>query len=76
MGKNPRKIVAAAAGVIRYLDAERERSRKETAFVPQAPSLTAPRPVETQGSLWAAIGRMEMMRLRNLMELRVFRRGR
>jgi hypothetical protein len=76
MRKDPRKIVAAAMGVIQYLDAERERSRKETAAVPQAPSSTAPRSVHPQGSLWAAIGRMEMMRFRNLMELRAFRRGR
>lgn len=76
MRKDPRKIVAAAMGVIQYLDAERERSRKETTAVPQAPSSAAPRPGQPQGSLWAASGRLEMMHFRNLVELRVFRRGR
>jgi hypothetical protein len=76
MNKDPRKIVAATIGVIEYLKAERERSRQEKRAALEAPSPSPDRKVQPLGSLWGASGRMEIMRFRNLMELRVFRRGR
>lgn len=76
MNKDPKKIIAATIGVIQYLKAERERSMEQQWVVPQAPPPPVTRPVQPSGSMWAASGRMEVMRFRNLMELRVFRRGR
>jgi len=76
MKRDTKKIVAAAIGVIEYLRAEGERARaQETAAVPTPPPAVA-RQAQPSGSLWAASGRMEMMRFRNLMELRILRRGR
>ncbi len=76
MNRNPKKIVAAAIGVIEYLKAERERARQERRAAFEAPSPPGGQPIQPSGSLWAASGRMEIMRFRNLMELRLFRRGR
>lgn len=76
MSKDPKKIAAAAMGVIRYLKAEEERSFREQENGPEASFPPGERPVlQSSGSLWAASGRMEIMRFRNLMERRVFRRG-
>jgi len=76
MNRDPKKIVAATIGVIEYLKAERERARQEERAALEAPSPPGGQPLQSAGSLWAANGRMEIMRFRNLMELRVFRRGR
>ncbi len=76
MNRNPKKIVAAAIGVIEYLKAESERMRQEKRAAFEAPSPPGGQPTQPAGSLWAASGRMEIMRFRNLMELRIFRRGR
>jgi|GEM_PF-1630668 len=76
MNRNPKKIVAAAIGVIEYLKAESERAQQEKMAGLEAPSQLGGQPPQSGGSLWAASGRMEIMRFRNLMELRVFRRGR
>ena len=76
MNRNPKQIVAAAIGVIEYLKAESERARQEKMAGLEAPSPPGGQPPQPGGSLWAASGRMEIMRFRNLMELRVFRRGR
>ena len=75
MSKDPRKIAAAAVGVLEYVKAERERARTEKSAALEAPAPAGEKPIEPSGSLWAASGRMEIMRFRNLMELRVFRRG-
>ena len=75
MSKDPKKIVAAAIGVLEYVKAERERARREQVSAFEVPPPTGGKPIEPAGSMWAASGRMEIMRLRNLMELRVFRRG-
>ena len=75
MNRNPKKIVAATIGVIEYLKAESERARQEK-MAAEAPSSAAGQQAQPAGSLWAASGRMEIMRFRNLMELRLFRRGR
>jgi hypothetical protein len=76
MNKDPKKIVAATIGVIEYLKAERERARQEKRAAFAVPSPAVGQQVQPSGSLWAASGRMEVMRFRNLMELRIFRRGR
>ena len=76
MDRNPKKIVAAAIAVIEYLKAESERALQEERATLEAPAAQVNQQVQPAGSLWAASGRMEIMRYRNLMELRVFRRGR
>ena len=76
MNRDPKRIVAATIGVIEYLKAERERARQEQRVTFVAPPPTSDQQVRPLGSLWGASGRMEIMRFRNLMELRVFRRGR
>lgn len=76
MSRTPKKIVAAAIGVIQYVGAEQERARQAKRAGVEAPPLPGGQPIQSSGSLWAASGRMEIMRFRNLMELRIFRRGR
>jgi hypothetical protein len=76
MNRNPKKIVAATIGVIEYLKAESERARQEKRAAMEAPSPLGGQQAQPTGSLWAASGRMEIMRFRNLVELRIFRRGR
>ncbi len=76
MNKNPKKVIAATIGVIQYLKAERERALRKQAAASRAPRPSVSRQVQPSGSVWAASGRREVMRFRNLMELRVFRRGR
>jgi hypothetical protein len=76
MNKNPKKIVAATIAVIEYLKAESERALQEERAASEAPAAQVNQQVQPAGSFWAASGRMEIMRNRNLMELRVFRRGR
>ena len=76
MNRDPKKIVAATIAVIEYLKAERERARQEEEVALQAPAPPHRQPLQPGGSLWAASGRMEMMRFRNLMELRALPRGR
>jgi hypothetical protein len=76
MNRDPKKLVAATIGVIEYLKAESERARQEKMAAFEAPSLPVGQQAQPAGSLWAASGRMEIMRFRNLMELRLFRRGR
>ena len=76
MNRNTKQIVAAAIGVIEYLKAESERAQQEKTVALEAPFPPVGQQATPAGSLWAASGRMEIMRFRNLMELRVFRRGR
>ena len=77
MNRDPKKIVAATVAVIEYLKAESEMVRQEEAAALQAPPPPPERqPFQPAGSLWAASGRMEIMRFRNLMELRALPRGR
>ena len=76
MKRDTKKIVAAAMGVIEYLKAEGERVREEERAAITAPPPAVARQVQPSGSLWAASGRLEIMRFRNLMELRILRRGR
>ncbi len=76
MSRDPKKIVAAAIGVIEYLKAERERARMARTDASEVSSPPGGQQTQPTGSLWGASGRMEIMRFRNLMELRLFRRGR
>jgi hypothetical protein len=76
MNRNPKQIVAAAIGVIEYLKAESERAQQEKTAALEDLSPPTAQQAQPAGSLWAASGRMEIMRFRSLMELRVFRRGR
>ena len=76
MNRNPKKIVAATIGVIEYLKAESERARQEERAALEASSPPLSQQAQPGGSLWGASGRMEIMRFRNMMELRLFRRGR
>jgi hypothetical protein len=76
MNRDPKKIAAATIAVIEYLRAERERVIQEERAVLEAPLPPTGQQPQPAGSLWAASGRMEIMRFRNLMELRIFRRGR
>ena len=76
MSRDPKKIVAATLGVIQYLREEKERARRAGGIGVEPPPLPIGQPILPSGSLWASSGRMEIMRFRNLMELRLFRRGR
>jgi hypothetical protein len=76
MNRDPKKIVAATVAVIEYLKAERERALVEEAAAVEAPPPPERQQFQPAGSLWAASGRMEIMRYRNLMELRALPRGR
>lgn len=76
MNRDPKKIAAATVGVIEYLREEKERAPRKEAAAGQAPLHPARQPLQPGGSLWAASGRMEIMRFRNLMELRALPRGR
>ena len=77
MNRDPKKIVAATVAVIEYLKAERKRALEEEAAALQGPPPAPERQrFQPSSSLWAASGRMEIMRFRNLMELRALPRGR
>ena len=71
MKKNPRKVAAAALGVIRYLEAEK-RAKLEAGVEP--PSATAAGG-QGQGAapLWAASGNLFAMQVANLMRYRMVR---
>ncbi len=76
MKRDAKKVVAATMGVVEYLKAERERARLESEAALKISFPPGDRRIMPTGSLWAASGRMEIMRFRNMMELRMFRRGR
>ena len=76
MKRDPKKMVAATVAVIEYLKAESERARQEEVTAVQPPAPPDRPQFQPAGSLWAASGRMEIMRYRNLMELRALPRGR
>ena len=76
MRKDPKKIVAATIGVVEYLKLEREHEQEQKRAALGVVSPAAVQQSQPAASLWAASGRMEIMRFRNLMELKVFRRGR
>ena len=69
---NPKKITAAIAAVTHYMRMEEEAILMQQAAMggkPQAPS------VATAFSPWAMNGRQTQMQMRNLMQMRAFRRN-
>ena len=56
MNRDPKKIVAAAIGVIEYLKAESARARQEKMAAFEAPSPPVGQQTQPAGSLWAASG--------------------
>jgi hypothetical protein len=71
MKKDPRKVVAAALGVIRYLEAEKRTRAEEAAEQPSATAAGG----QAQGaaSLWPASGNLFAMQVANLMRYRMYR---
>jgi hypothetical protein len=69
MKKNPKKV-AAALGVIRYLEAE-QRARAEAVVEPSAAAAAGQ--VQPAAALWAASGNLFAMQVANLMRYRMYR---
>jgi ribosomal protein S12 len=69
---NQKKITAAIAAVIHYIEEEEAVIMQQAAMgsMPQAPSVSAP---TTTISPWAMNGRQTQMQMRNLMQMRTFR---
>lgn len=76
MGDNmdkKKKMVAAMAGVMGYLQEEQAVIQMQAAGAPDA--LAVPEtPPAAPASLWGASGRQSQMQLRSLMQLRAFNR--
>lgn len=67
MDANDKRMAAAAAAVIAYIQTEEE------ALILPPPQRPEPRRFD-QGNVWALSGRQDMMRMRNLMQLKTFHR--
>jgi hypothetical protein len=69
---NQKKITAAIAAVIHYIEEEEAVIMQQAAMgsMPQAPSVSAP---TTTISPWAMNGRQTQMQMSNLMQMRTFR---
>jgi len=67
MEANEKKLAAAVAAVMTYIQTEEE------ALVMPPPTRPEPRRFD-QGNLWALAGRQRMMQMRNLMQLKTFNR--
>ena len=71
MGHEP-KTAAAIAAVLQYIRTEEEIIAMQSAMQPQMPWLVQP-PLTTVKP-WGVSGRQAQMQLRNLMQLRAFRK--
>ena len=69
---NQKKITAAIAAVIHYIEEEEAVIMQQAAMggMLEAPSVSAP---ATAFSPWAMNGRQTQMQMRNLMQMRTFR---
>jgi hypothetical protein len=69
---NQKKISAAIAAVMHYIQEEEAILMQQAAMggMPQAPSAPAP-----AFSPWSLHGRQTQMQMRNLMQMRTFQRG-
>ena len=67
MDANEKRLAAAVAAVMTYIQTEEE------ALVMPPPERPQPRYFE-QGNLWALSGRQGMMQMRNLMQMKTFNR--
>ena len=67
MQANEKRLAAAVAAVMTYIQTEEE------ALVMEPPQRPQPRRFE-QGNLWALSGRQGMMSMRNLMQMKTFNR--
>ena len=67
MDANEKRLAAAVAAVMTYIQTEEE------ALVMPPPERMQPRRFE-QGNLWALSGRQGMMQMRNLMQMKTFNR--
>ena len=67
MEANEKRLAAAVAAVMTYIQTEEE------ALVMGPPQRPQPRRFE-QGNLWALSGRQGMMSMRNLMQMKTFNR--
>ena len=67
---NQKKITAAIAAVIHYIEEEEAVIMQQAAMgsMPQAPAVSAP-----ASSPWGMNGRQTQMQMRNLMQMRTFR---
>lgn len=74
MDKDRKKIAAAGIAVLRYLEAEREQAEAAPAARAAGPSVEGAAARMPAGALWAASGRLSAMQIRNLMQLRMFRK--
>lgn len=73
MERDRKKIAAASMAVIRYLEAEREQ--REAGPAPAVEGAEGVKAAEAlAGTFWAASGRLAAMQIRNLMQLRMFRK--
>jgi hypothetical protein len=72
MKKDPRKVAAAALGVIRYLEAERAK-KTEPRVAPAGQIAAGPTPSAAAPSLWTASGNLFAMQMSNLMRYRLYR---
>jgi hypothetical protein len=67
MEANEKKLAAAVAAVMTYIQTEEE------ALVMPPPTRPEPRRFD-QGNLWALAGRQGMMQMRSLMQMKTFNR--
>jgi hypothetical protein len=67
MDANDKRVTAAAAAVMAYIQTEEE------ALVMPPPKRPEPRRFD-QGNLWAMAGRQGLMQLRGLMQMKTFNR--
>jgi len=70
MARDPRKIAAAAIGVVRYLEAEKAGSDEDRRRSSPAAGAAAP---QGASSLWPMSGSLFSMQTANLMRYRMFR---
>lgn len=74
MERDRKKIAAASMAVIRYLEAEREQREAGSAPAAEGAEVGKAATEALAGAFWAASGRLAAMQIRNLMQLRMFRK--
>ncbi len=74
MERDRKKIAAASMAVVRYLDAEREQREASSAPAVEAAGVGRAAAEVPAGAFWTASGRLAAMQIRNLMQLRMFRK--
>lgn len=75
MDTDRKKIAAASAAVIRYLEAEREQREAPSVSAAAGPGIEGATAVTPAGAFWTASGRLAAMQFRNLMQLRMLRKA-